>query len=146
MLNVYHMPGFGAPLYLLDLPGYGYARASQTDRRAFRLLITHTLDRPRLAGVLWLLDLRREPSDDDRAIQDFFAARQTPVLAALTKSDKLPRDRRVAQARALRAALALDEDQLVVTSAREHEGIGELQAAVAGLVGRLPRDPHLGPY
>jgi len=146
MLNVYHMPGFGAPLYLLDLPGYGYARASQTDRRAFRLLITHTLDRPRLAGVLWLLDLRREPSDDDRAIQDFFAARQTPVLAALTKSDKLPRDRRVAQARALRAALALDEDQVVVTSAREHEGIGELQAAVAGLVGRLPRDPHLGPY
>src|SRR6266487_3635231 len=47
--------------YLLDLPGYGWARASQADRAAFRRLITQTLDRPRLAGVLWLLDARRDP-------------------------------------------------------------------------------------
>src|SRR5207249_2533811 len=82
MLNVYVLgagsrergavsPSSGSPLpapsslYVLDLPGYGYARASQTDRRAFRLLITHVLDRTRLAGVLWLLDIRREPSDDE---------------------------------------------------------------------------------
>ena len=38
--------------YFLDLPGYGYAKASHTDRRAFRLLITHVLGRARLAGVL----------------------------------------------------------------------------------------------
>ena len=71
MLNVFEMPVGGpvgaqhaAPLhdtyYLLDLPGYGYAKASHTDRRVFRLLITHVLDRARLAGVLWLLDIRRE--------------------------------------------------------------------------------------
>src|SRR5207253_2874545 len=78
MLNVFEMPAAGlvgaqhaAPLhhayYVLDLPGYGYAKASHTDRRAFRLLITHVLDRTRLAGVLWLLDLRREPSAVDSA-------------------------------------------------------------------------------
>src|SRR5690242_9464863 len=90
MLNVFGMAAY----YLLDLPGYGYARASQTDRRAFRLLITHALERPALAGVVWLLDIRREPSDDDRAMQDLFAAGQTAVLAALTKSDTVARAER----------------------------------------------------
>ena len=69
LMNVYAMPrGF----YLLDLPGYGYSRASHTDRRAFRLLVTHTLARPQLAGVLWLLDIRRDPSPEDRAIHELF--------------------------------------------------------------------------
>ena len=122
-------------LYLLDLPGYGYAKASHTDRRAFRLLITHVLHRARLAGVLWLLDIRHEPSIDDRAMQDLFAARQTPVLAALTKSDKLPRTRRERRAREVRETLALDQDQVIVTSARKDERIGELGEAVRRLVG-----------
>ncbi len=122
-------------LYLLDLPGYGYARASHTDRRAFRLLITHVLDRARLVGVLWLLDIRREPSDDDRAMQQLFAERETPVLAALTKSDTVARTERARRAGELRGALELEEDQMIVTSARKNEGIADLREAVAGLVG-----------
>ena len=120
--------------YFLDLPGYGYARASHAERHAFRGLVTGALERPRLAGVVWLLDSRREPSVDDRAIQELFAGRETPVLAALTKSDKLPRGERVARERALRETLALDADQLIVTSAREKEGIEDLRDAIAGLV------------
>ena len=96
--------------------------------------VTGALARPRLAGVVWLLDSRREPSVDDRAIQELFAGRETPVLAALTKSDKLPRGERVARERALRETLALDADQLIVTSAREKEGIEDLRDAIAGLV------------
>ncbi len=148
MLNVFEMRG-AAPVggyYLLDLPGYGYARASQADLRAFRLLITHVLDRASLKGVLWLLDIRREPSDDDRAMQAFFAERETPVLAALTKSDALPRTVRTKRERELRGALELGEDQVIVTSAREKEGIEELREAVWGLIGGgPPRDPGLAP-
>jgi GTP-binding protein len=129
-LNVYLMGVF----YFLDLPGYGYARAAQTERAAFRHLIRHAIQRPRLAGVLWLLDIRREPSDDDRAIQDLFAARETPVLAALTKSDVLARAARVRSERELRGALQLDDDQVILTSARENEGIEELRDAIAGLI------------
>jgi len=133
-------------LYLLDLPGYGYAKASHTDRRAFRLLITHVVGRPRLAGVLWLLDIRREPSDDDRAMQQLFAQRETPVLAALTKSDALARAARVRRERELRGLLELDDDQMIVTSAREGTGIGELREAVWGLMsGGPPRNPGLAP-
>jgi GTP-binding protein len=130
MLNVFGMAAY----YLLDLPGYGYARASQTDRRAFRLLITHALERPALAGVVWLLDIRREPSDDDRAMQDLFAAGQTAVLAALTKSDTVARAERGRREGELRRALGLDDDQVIVTSARKNEGIEELRAAIGGLV------------
>jgi len=122
-------------LYLLDLPGYGYSRASQNDRRAFRLLITHAMARPRLAGVLWLLDMRREPSADDRAMQELFAERVTRVLAAFTKSDKLSRTERPRRESELREALGLDEDQVIVTSAREGTGIEDLRESIGGLVG-----------
>jgi GTP-binding protein len=141
MLNVFEMPAY----YLLDLPGYGYAKASHTDRRAFRLLITHVLDRARLAGVLWLLDIRREPSDDDWTMQQLFAERGTAVLAALTKSDAVARTARTRRAGELRSALELEEDQMIVTSARDKEGIDELREAIAGLIERRLGDPGLAP-
>ena len=122
-------------LYLLDLPGYGYAKASKTDRAAFQRLLVGCLDRARLAGVVWLLDIRRAPSEDDGAMQDLFAARQTRVLAALTKSDKLPQGERRRRERALAAALRLDADQAVVTSARTGEGVAELRDAIGALIG-----------
>ena len=121
-------------LHLLDLPGYGFARASHTDRRAFRLLIRHVLDRARLAGVVWLLDIRRDPSDDDRAMQEIFAERETPVLAALTKSDVVARAARARREADLRGTLELEDDQVIVTSARKNEGIGELREAIVGLI------------
>ena len=121
--------------YFLDLPGYGFARASQADRRAFHLLITHTLARPGLTGVLWLLDIRHAPSADDRDMHELFAGRKTRVLAALTKSDKLPRGQRVSRERELREALALDDDQVILTSVRENEGIEELRESIKRFVG-----------
>src|SRR5881398_3578845 len=128
-LTVYHMGAY----YFLDLPGYGYAKAGQAQRREFGTLIARTLDRVRLAGVLWLLDVRRDPSPDDRAIQDLFATKRTRVLAAVTKGDKLPRGPRAGRERELRGMLELDPDQLIMTSARTREGIAELQEAVAAL-------------
>ena len=120
-------------VYLADLPGYGYARASHAERQAFRRLVTGALARPRLTGVLWLLDSRREPSTDDRAIQELLAGRETRVLAALTKSDKVPRGLRPTRERELRDALALDADQVIVTSARAGEGIADLRESIGRL-------------
>ena len=136
MLNVFRVQ-LGTSLYLLDLPGYGYARAPQTERAKFRGLIRHTLDRPRLAGVVWLLDIRREPSADDTAIHTVFATAGTPVLAALTKGDTLGRSRRVERARVLGAAVGLPPDQVIVTSARTKDGMPELQDAIAALVSTI---------
>jgi GTP-binding protein len=124
-----------APCYLLDLPGYGWARASKAERAAFAGLVRDALARPRLAGAVWLLDIRREPSPDDRAMQDALARHDTRVLAAFTKGDKLPRGRRLMRERALREALGLDADQTIVTSAKTGDGIADLREAIGKLLG-----------
>ena len=121
--------------FFLDLPGYGYSRASKTERTAFRRLVNHTLNRERLSGVVWLLDIRHEPSADDLTMQDLLTERETRTLAALTKGDKLPRGARLRRQEELRVALGLPEDQVIVTSAKTGEGIAELREAIAGLIG-----------
>jgi GTP-binding protein len=120
-------------LYLLDLPGYGYARASQAERAAFRRLLAGVIARPHLTGVVWLLDIRHDPSDGDRAMQDRLAGARVPVLAALTKGDKLPPGQRRRRAEALRAATGLGPEQVLVTSARSGEGLAELRGIIRDL-------------
>ncbi|MGE5760209.1 MAG: hypothetical protein ACM37V_07600, partial [Gemmatimonadota bacterium] len=93
----------------------------------------HVMNRPRLSGVVWLLDIRHDPSAGDRAMQDLLAGAGTRVLAAVTKSDKLAAAQRRARETALRRLLAFDEDQVVLTSARSGLGIPELREAVAAL-------------
>jgi GTP-binding protein len=151
-LNVFLIPGLGhgasglgpetpsprpqapAPLYFLDLPGYGYARAGKEQRAAFRGLVKHALRRERLRGVIWLLDIRHSLSADDQAMQDALAEEATQVLAALTKGDKLSQGKRSTRERELRDELELPEDQVVLTSAKTGEGIADLKEAIAGLI------------
>ena len=121
-------------LYLLDLPGYGYARASKAERAGFRRLVEATLGRPRLAGIVWLLDIRHDPSVQDREMQDALSGRATRVLAALTKGDKLSRGQRATRERGIRETLRLDEDQAIITSVKTGDGIAELKEAIVGLV------------
>jgi GTP-binding protein len=131
-LNVFRI---GDSHYYLDLPGYGYARIGKAQRAAFRGLLKHTLRRERLAGVVWLLDLRHPPSVDDHAMQEVMIDAEINVLAALTKSDKLSKSEREARERELGAALELTSEQMIVTSAKTGEGIADLREAIAGLVG-----------
>ena len=122
------------PLYFLDLPGYGYARAGKEQLASYRRLLRYALERERLRGVVWLLDIRHPPSVDDRAMQDALVDGETHVLAALTKGDKLSTARRRERERELRDELGLPEDQVIVTSATTGDGIAELREAIASLV------------
>jgi len=127
LLNVFRLPG----LYLLDLPGYGFARASHAERRRFRQLIEGVLrEREGLSGVVWLLDIRHPPSQDDLEIRELLRETRRPVLAVLTKADKLPRGqrRRAALERAL--VLELAPEEVLVASSRTGEGVAELGRSV----------------
>lgn len=127
-LNVFT---WGEHLYLVDVPGYGWAQASRGDRAGYRKLVEGYLSgRPQLAAVLWLLDLRRDPSPDDAEIGEVLAARGVPALAVLTKADQIPRARRSSRLRAVALALGLEEDACLVTSARTLEGMEELRDSV----------------
>jgi GTP-binding protein len=132
LLNAFRLPAF----YIVDLPGYGFARAGKAARAGYRQLITRYLsERRSLAGVVWLLDVRHDPSKDDLEIQRLLVASARPVLAALTKGDKLGRTAAMARARDLTAALELPEDQVQLTSSRTREGIAELGQSILATVG-----------
>jgi GTP-binding protein len=125
--------------YFLDLPGYGYARAGKAQRAAFRGLVKHAMQRERLHGVVWLLDIRHPLSTDDQAMQDALAEEEKQVLAALTKGDKLSAGKRSTRERELREELGLAEDQVMVTSAKTGAGIDDLKEAIAGLISGVVR-------
>lgn len=121
--------------YLVDLPGYGYARASHKDRRAFHGLLEHYVcERQELSGAVWLLDIRRDPSPDDLAMGEQLGLRRLPVLAAVTKADKIPRSQRQSRVQAILKSVQLPEDQCVVTSVKTSEGIRDLRDSVEALV------------
>jgi GTP-binding protein len=131
LLNVYELD---ERLYLVDFPGYGYARVSRTERRSWRARLERYLaTRETLAGVVWLLDIRRDPSPDDLKIRALIARTGRPLLAVLTKCDKLAKARRVERRRAITEVVELTDDQIVTTSARTGEGIAELTGAVEHL-------------
>jgi GTP-binding protein len=121
---------------LVDLPGYGYARVAKERRAEWKPLIEGYLKQsPTLKGLVLLLDSRREPSDDDRAMLDFLAERETPVLVAITKMDKFGNDAGRARVTAIAASLDLDVDQVVPVSARTGLGRDDLATALTNLLG-----------
>ena len=121
-LNVYRLPG----LYLVDLPGYGFAHASKGERAGFQRLLTAVLARRLLRGVVWLLDIRRDPSADDLRFRGLMAERRIPLLAVLTKTDKLGYERGIRRKRELGEALELDPEKLLATSSVSGLGIAQL--------------------
>jgi GTP-binding protein len=131
LLNAFRLPEF----YLVDLPGYGFAKAGKEARAGYRRLVTRYLrERPTLAGVVWLLDARHPPSKDDREIQQLLIASERPVLAVLTKADKLGRSQQRQRVREMADELDLPEDQIQLTSSRLGDGLQDLGEAVAALV------------
>lgn len=121
---------------LVDLPGYGYARIARARRAEWRPMIEGYLrTSPNLRGLVLLLDARRDPSDDDRAMIEFLGDTAIPVLVAITKMDKYGADAGQARVEQIARALDLDPDQVVPVSARTGMGRDDLAAAVMELVG-----------
>jgi GTP-binding protein len=127
LLNFYRMP----ELYLVDLPGYGFARASKSDRAGYRKLVSGYLrTRETLAGIVWLLDIRHDPSREDLEMQELLVQSGRPVLATFTKADKLTRSALHDRERELAVSLGLRPDQIQLTSSRFGTGIPELAASI----------------
>jgi GTP-binding protein len=122
-------------MVLVDLPGYGYAKISKERKAEWRPLIEGYLrSSPQLRGVVQLLDIRRDPSEDDLDMLDFLADLGTPTVVVVTKTDKLSRAAAAARMRELAGALGLDEEQMIAFSAVTAAGRDELAAAIRSLV------------
>jgi GTP-binding protein len=110
-------------LYFVDLPGYGYARAPKSLRKAWGKLIEDYLkERENLKGTVLLVDSRRgllEPDSQLCEWLDFYSIRK---LIVLTKKDKLSRSALSESVPNTCQALSLDSDSVVLFSARTGEG------------------------
>jgi GTP-binding protein len=120
---------------LVDLPGYGYARISKAKKAEWRPMIESYLRRTtQLRGIVLLLDIRREPSEDDRAMLDFLAELGVPTIIALTKADKLTKTDAREKVANVSRVLALEPDQVIQFSAHSGEGRVELLEAITQIV------------
>ncbi len=89
-------------LTFVDLPGYGYAKVSKSERAAWQKLIEdYLINSPNLCGVVLIVDLRRGPEDEEYTLFEFLAHYNRPFLVVATKSDKLKRSQRDRQRKAL---------------------------------------------
>ena len=107
-----------AEMFLVDLPGYGFAKVPLALKASWRRMVEDYLSsRPTLAGVVLILDIRRTPKDEDLMLLDYLRAHGLPTILAVTKADKLSNNQRNARLAKLKPALAPYDPKFVPVSA-----------------------------
>ncbi len=126
--------------YLVDLPGYGYAKRSKTERdKLDRMIRSYILQREELANVFVLIDIRHEQQKLDREFIDWLGASNIPFSIIFTKADKLSVGKAQANAKAWMDALLDTWESLppyFITSADRKTGKEE----VLDYIGKILKD------
>ncbi|MDG4476116.1 ribosome biogenesis GTP-binding protein YihA/YsxC [Desulfobacterales bacterium RS19-109] len=123
-------------LYLVDLPGYGFAKVSKKLQDEWQGLVTEYLSTsPTLRCVVVLIDLRHLLKAQDRELVEWLRMRGRPFIIVYTKRDKLSNNEQAKQAANLDAALGLNKQERVLFSAKTGEGKEALMAAIATFLG-----------
>ena len=122
-LNVYHI---NQEFYLIDVPGYGYAKVSKSMKESFgKMIEEYVTSRKNLKMVFLLVDFRHKPTEDDKIMYDYLKYYNHPVTIIATKADKVKNSERAKNKRIILETLELkDDDKLIVTSSETKEGIG----------------------
>ncbi len=101
--------------YLVDVPGYGYAKVSQKRRQEFGEMIQDYLEtRPNLKGLIILIDSRHEPTKDDISMYEYAQYLNIPILVVCTKMDKIKKSQANKVMVGLRKKLDLNYDHVTV--------------------------------
>ncbi len=123
-------------VYFVDLPGYGYAKVSDSERRRWDSLINRYFETGRDYTLLvQLVDSRREPSADDYQMMEYLQHHGIPFVVALTKCDKLKKSQMAAQEAMLRQCCQpYGCRQVILTSSDNGYGIAALQQAIEAAI------------
>lgn len=111
-------------LHFVDVPGYGYAKVSKSERAAWgRMIETYFTSREQLRAAVLIVDLRHPPTQDDVMMYDFLKHYGIPCIIIATKADKIPRGKWQKHLKVTKETLDLDEnDQIVLFSSETGEG------------------------
>jgi GTP-binding protein len=115
-------------LYLVDLPGYGYARVPLAVKKSWGSMVeTYLRKRPNLRAVVVILDIRRDPSTGDMDLLNWLQRYEISSIIILTKADKLSRNQSLKRTSIISSKLKkVSSDRPVVFSAKTREGKAEI--------------------
>ena len=131
LIHFFDVSAGGQELALVDLPGYGWAKVSRTERESWGKLVEGYLDdRPPLCLAILLQDLRRDFSEDETLLLDWLDEREVAWQVVVTKVDKLKPMRRAKRLKELALQLERKGTKLVATSAQTRQGIDDLWRAI----------------
>lgn len=132
-INFYNV---NSELYFVDLPGYGFAKVSETERAKWGKMIENYLQKSKqLKTVFLLIDIRHEPGANDRQMYDWIVYQgYRPVIIA-TKLDKINRSQKDKQVKLIRTTLGMKkEDVIIPFSAETKQGREEIYAYIDSLM------------
>jgi GTP-binding protein len=122
-----------------DLPGYGYAKVSKDERQSWVAMIEAYLrERGPLRAVVLIVDGRHPPQPSDHEALGFLRSTGRPVLVAVTKMDKMVRNKRLPALRAAEDGLGLPRGEAIPFSAVEGTGSEALWERLAAMAGVAP--------
>lgn len=114
--------------YVVDLPGYGYAKVAKSEKASWGNMMEEYLkSRQNLYEVILLVDIRHEPSDDDKMMYDWIKHYGYGAIVIATKSDKVSRGSMQKHFKIIREKLGMSpEDKIIPISSLKKEGIDKL--------------------
>lgn len=124
-INFYHI---NDTMYLVDLPGYGYAKASKTEQEKWGKMIERYLHTSRqLKKVFLLIDIRHKPSANDKMMYEWIVYQGFEPVIIATKSDKIKRSQLQKQLKEVREGLGLPQGTVLIPfSAQSKQGREEI--------------------
>ena len=115
-------------MYLVDLPGYGYAKVAESEKAKWGKMVEKYLKvSKQLRQVFLLIDIRHDPSANDKMMYDWIVANGYHPVIIATKLDKLKRSQIPKHVKAVRTGLGLEKDDILIpVSSQTKQGIPEL--------------------
>ncbi len=117
---------------LVDLPGYGYAAVSKSEKASWgKMIEEYLMHRENLMHVVLLVDIRHAPTADDKLMYDFIKYYRSSVIVVATKLDKITRSSVAKNLNIIKQTLGLDADDILIPySSETHAGREELWGAM----------------
>lgn len=120
---------------LADLPGYGFAKVSKTERESWKTMITQYLEkRQKLQVVVQIIDAEVGPTSDDFNTLDYLQDHARRILVAATKIDRIPKAQRKPRIQQLAGLLSVPPEAVLAFSATDKIGVEETWASLVSTV------------
>lgn len=126
---------FNENFVLVDLPGYGYAKAAKNEQGLWESMITgYFAETNFLAGIIMLVDIRHKPTDKDVQMLRYLYTYNIPVVLVATKQDKIKKSEMPAKVMDIVSTLKISKENVIVTSSETRFGKDKVLAKMEQLI------------